>query len=161
VRLKCCIAVNLWRCNIIILDVEQKRTNLQALQWLMGSLYGPSQRGGRFPYIVSQFTFDGMTIGAWGKLLHSDYPGIPIRVGLASVTFLPKLIKFAMICGIGASLAALRRSNSGLINILADKDPADVIQNIETTYSSLVPHLPARSTFISCHSANGRRLLIG
>lgn len=86
--------------------------------------------------VVSQFAFDGGMIGKWARRLQSDYPGLPIRIGLAGVTSLPKLIKFAMMCGIGPSLAALRRSSVGLIDILSDKDPADLIQNIEAVYPS-------------------------
>jgi methylenetetrahydrofolate reductase (NADPH) len=86
--------------------------------------------------IVSQFAFDGEVISKWARRVQSDYPGLPIRIGVAGVTSLPKLIKFAIMCGIGPSLAALRRSSVGLINILSDKDPADLIQGIETAYPS-------------------------
>ena len=86
------------------------------------------------PVIVSQFAFDGEVIAKWAKRIQSDYPHLSIRVGIAGVTSLPKLIKFAIMCGIGPSLAALRRSSAGLINVLSDKDPADLIQNIEAAY---------------------------
>ncbi|OCP14937.1 methylenetetrahydrofolate reductase [Ensifer sp. LC163] len=86
------------------------------------------------PRIVSQFAFDGGMIGAWAKQLHRNYPEVPVHVGLAGVTSLTKLIRFAAMCGVGPSIAALRRSASGLLNIIADRNPGDVLEAIASTY---------------------------
>ncbi|MBB6469378.1 methylenetetrahydrofolate reductase (NADPH) [Aminobacter lissarensis] len=91
---------------------------------------------GLSPHIVSQFAFDGRSMANWAKELQAEHPDLPVRLGLAGVTSLPKLIKFAVMCGIGPSLAALRRSGAGLFNVLADKDPGDVIKGIEASYPS-------------------------
>lgn len=88
------------------------------------------------PRIVSQFAFDGAMMAAWTNDLHRAYPGIPVHLGVAGVTSLTKLIKFAMMCGVGPSLAALRRSGVGLFNVLADKDPGDLVEAIETGLAS-------------------------
>ena len=90
---------------------------------------------GLTPHVVSQFAFDGAAIGLWAKKLRSENPGIPLRLGLAGVTSLPKLVRFAAMCGIGPSLAVLMNSGRGLFNVLADKDPADVIEGIEMNYA--------------------------
>ncbi|MBA8907992.1 methylenetetrahydrofolate reductase [Aminobacter ciceronei] len=100
-----------------------------------------SSKVGLSVQVVSQFAFDGAQMGRWAQKLHSDYPGLPVRVGLAGVTSLPKLIKFAVMCGIGPSLAALKRSGTGLFNVLAEKDPGDVIEGIEATYPTPVAPL--------------------
>ncbi|WP_426437166.1 methylenetetrahydrofolate reductase [Bradyrhizobium genosp. P] len=89
---------------------------------------------GLSPHVVSQFAFDGAAIGLWAKKLQSENPDLPVRLGLAGVTSLPKLVRFAAMCGIGPSLAALKNSGKGLFNVLADKDPADVIEAIEMSY---------------------------
>ncbi|OMQ34443.1 methylenetetrahydrofolate reductase [Ensifer sp. 1H6] len=86
------------------------------------------------PRIVSQFAFDGGMIGAWAKQLHRDFPEVPVHVGLAGVTSLTKLIRFAAMCGVGPSIAALRRSASGLLNIVADRNPGDVLDAIASAY---------------------------
>src|SRR5258708_3624284 len=96
---------------------------------------------GLAPHIVSQFAFDGAAMGLWAKKLQLEYPDLPVRVGLAGVTSLPKLIKFAIMCGIGPSLAVLKNSHKGLFNVLADKDPADVIEGIETNYAAPIGQL--------------------
>jgi methylenetetrahydrofolate reductase (NADPH) len=86
------------------------------------------------PHIVSQFAFDGRVIGRWAKAFHSEFTDLPVFIGIAGVTSLPKLVKFGVKCGIGPSLAVLRRSAGNLLHVLADKDPADVIAGIEESY---------------------------
>ncbi len=93
------------------------------------------------PRVVSQFAFDGAMIGAWAKRLHDDFPEVPVHVGLAGVTSLTKLIRFAAMCGVGPSIAALRRSASGLLNIVADRNPADVIDAVSSAYPDPVTPL--------------------
>ncbi len=84
--------------------------------------------------VVSQFAFDGAAMGAWARRLHEQHPELPVHVGLAGVTSLAKLVKFAMMCGVGASVAALKRSASGIFNVIADRNPADVIEAIASSY---------------------------
>lgn len=84
--------------------------------------------------VVSQFAFDGDMIAAWASSLHTAHPGLPVHVGLAGVTSLTKLIRFAMMCGVGPSIAALRRSASGLFNIVADRNPAEILQTMAASY---------------------------
>lgn len=84
--------------------------------------------------VASQFAFDGRMIGAWAESLHREYPGLAVHVGLAGVTSLTKLIRFSMMCGVGPSIAALRRSASGLFNIIADRNPAEVLEAMAASY---------------------------
>ncbi|MBL0374563.1 methylenetetrahydrofolate reductase [Rhizobium sp. KVB221] len=95
--------------------------------------------------VASQFAFDGNMIAAWAKSLHDTYPGLPVHVGLAGVTSLTKLIKFSMMCGVGPSIAALRRSASGLFNIIADRNPAEVLDAMAASYP--VPVAPLNYHF--------------
>ncbi|CAN7695996.1 methylenetetrahydrofolate reductase [Rhizobium sp. LjRoot254] len=91
--------------------------------------------------VASQFAFDGNMIAAWAQSLHDAYPGLPVHVGLAGVTSLTKLIKFSMMCGVGPSIAALRRSASGLFNIIADRNPAEVLDAMWASYPAPVAPL--------------------
>ncbi|MBZ9727186.1 methylenetetrahydrofolate reductase [Mesorhizobium sp. CO1-1-11] len=93
------------------------------------------------PRLVSQFAFDGRMIADWAMDVQRAHPSLPIHLGLAGVTSLTKLLKFAMLCGVGPSLAALRRSGGGLFNVLADKNPGDLIEAIETRYPAGHPQL--------------------
>lgn len=91
------------------------------------------------PRLVSQFAFDGKTIAAWATAAQKAHPGLPVHLGLAGVTSITRLIKFGMICGIGPSLAMLRRSAAGLFNILAERDPGEVLDAIEAHYPADLP----------------------
>ncbi|RUX29694.1 methylenetetrahydrofolate reductase [Mesorhizobium sp. M7A.F.Ca.US.011.01.1.1] len=84
--------------------------------------------------VVSQFAFDGDMIGDWARNLHTLHSGLSVHVGLAGVTSLTKLIRFAMMCGVGPSLAALRRSASGLFNVIADRNPAEILETMAANY---------------------------
>lgn len=86
------------------------------------------------PRLVSQFAFDGKAISTWAADVGRTHPGLPVHVGLAGVTSITKLIRFGMICGVGPSLAVLRRSPAGMFNVLADKDPGEVLDTAESHY---------------------------
>lgn len=83
------------------------------------------------PQIVTQFAFDGAQMAAWAGRMNALHPGVPVRLGLAGVTSLPKLIKFAVMCGVGPSISVLKKNVGGLMNVLSDKDPSDVIAALD------------------------------
>ena len=39
-----------------------------------------------------------------------------------------------MMCGVGPSIAALRRSASGLYSIIADRNPAEILETMAANY---------------------------
>ena len=90
---------------------------------------------GRSPQVLSQFAFDSKQVVTWANLVASAHPGVPIRLGLAGVTSLPKLIKFAVICGIGPSISVLKKNSRGLMNMMGDRDPGSLISEIEMSYN--------------------------
>ncbi|WP_234893404.1 methylenetetrahydrofolate reductase [Sinorhizobium meliloti] len=91
--------------------------------------------------IVSQFAFDGRAIAAWARAQQGEHPAAAIHVGLAGVTSLTKLIRFAAMCGVGPSIAALRRSAGGLLNAMMDRNPADVLEAMTANYPEPVSPL--------------------
>ena len=58
-------------------------------------------------HIVSQFGFEPAALVAWDRELTSHGIGLPVHVGVAGPASLKALAKFAMMCGLGASLGAL------------------------------------------------------
>lgn len=90
---------------------------------------------GMSPEIISQFAFDGEAMAAWANEIAAEEPGLPIRLGLAGVTSLPKLIRFAIKCGVGPSIAVLKKNAGGFMKIMSDRDPGDIIEGIEASYS--------------------------
>jgi methylenetetrahydrofolate reductase (NADH) len=65
-------------------------------------------------HVVSQFGFDPAALVAWDQELTSHGIGLPVHVGVAGPASLKALAKFAMMCGLGASLGALLSSPTAL-----------------------------------------------
>jgi methylenetetrahydrofolate reductase (NADPH) len=91
---------------------------------------------GLAPEIVTQFAFDGAAMAAWAAGLRMNGIDAPIRFGVAGVTSLPKLIKFAMLCGVGASLKGLTRQGGSILKAMRDQDPGDVIAQLRAGVGS-------------------------
>jgi len=71
-------------------------------------------RTGTRMYIVTQFGFSPEAVCAWERHLGEHGIELPVHVGMAGPTALPKLIRYAMQCGIGASLSALMKNMSAM-----------------------------------------------
>ena len=76
-----------------------------------------AERTGTEVQVVTQFGFNPQAIFDWQRHGHELGISLPVRVGLAGPTPLPKLIHFAMQCGIGASLRTLMKSTSALTHL--------------------------------------------
>lgn len=87
---------------------------------------------GLSPALVTQFAFDGGVMTAWAGNVRRDGIDVPIRFGVAGVTSVAKLIKFAMFCGVGASLKGLTRQGGSILKAMREQDPGEVIEGLET-----------------------------
>ncbi len=74
-------------------------------------------RTGLKVHIVTQFGFNPEAICAWDRHLTQERIALPVHVGIAGPTPLPKLIKFAMHCGVGASMQSLMKNMSAMANL--------------------------------------------
>jgi methylenetetrahydrofolate reductase (NADH) len=66
-----------------------------------------ADRTGTAMHICTQFSFNPEAVDKWDRELTGHGIRLPVHIGIAGPTPLPKLIKFAVQCGIGASLGAL------------------------------------------------------
>jgi methylenetetrahydrofolate reductase (NADPH) len=76
-------------------------------------------------HIVSQFGFNPLAIREFGAALTRRAIDLPVHVGIAGPAPLTKLIKYAMACGIGASLGALMRNTTALSGMARMATSAD------------------------------------
>jgi methylenetetrahydrofolate reductase (NADPH) len=76
-----------------------------------------ADRSGLPMFIVTQFGFNGNALRDWEPELARLDVRLPILAGIAGPTPLAKLIKFAMRCGIGASLRTVMRNLSAVSGI--------------------------------------------
>jgi methylenetetrahydrofolate reductase (NADPH) len=73
-----------------------------------------AERSGVQMHIVTQFGFNANAVIDWGQQLPRHQIHLPVHVGIAGPAPLPKLIHFAMQCGIGVSLRTVMRNLSGV-----------------------------------------------
>jgi methylenetetrahydrofolate reductase (NADPH) len=76
-----------------------------------------SVRTGLKVHIVTQFGFNPEAICAWDERMSAAGISLPVHVGIAGPTPLPKLLKFAMQCGVGSALQSLMKSRNSLGNL--------------------------------------------
>ncbi len=68
-------------------------------------------------HIATQFGFDTRSLGIWERALAAHGIHLPIHAGVAGPTPLAKLLKYAVNCGVGASLKAVA-GNAGFLGKL-------------------------------------------
>lgn len=78
--------------------------------------------------LVSQFAFEAAPIARWLSALREEDILCPVRVGVAGPASIATLAKFAVRCGIGASLRALGRGHTAFARILVEAGPDRLIE---------------------------------
>jgi len=77
--------------------------------------------------IVTQFAFEPDPVIAWAERLRAKGVTLPIHIGVAGPAKLQTLIKFAMSCGVGASLRVLQRRAADLSNLILPFEPTEML----------------------------------
>jgi methylenetetrahydrofolate reductase (NADPH) len=86
-----------------------------------------ARRQGLDASLVTQFGFDAAPILRWIAALRAQDIVCPVQVGIAGPATVATLAKFAVRCGIGASLRALARGHTAFARILAEAGPDALI----------------------------------
>jgi methylenetetrahydrofolate reductase (NADPH) len=84
-------------------------------------------RGDLDLWIATQFCFEAAPIIAWVRAARARGVALPIQIGLAGPASVATLLKFAIRCGIGTSLGALRRRPDSITRLLGEADPGDLL----------------------------------
>lgn len=66
-----------------------------------------ADRTGAQLHIVTQFSFDADAVTGWARRLDEEGIRLPVHVGIMGPATLTTLIRYAKVCGVGASLQAL------------------------------------------------------
>ncbi|OJU37493.1 MAG: methylenetetrahydrofolate reductase [Rhizobiales bacterium 68-8] len=80
--------------------------------------------------LVSQFVFDAAPVVAFAEGLRRQGVAAPLRVGVAGPADRAKLIKYALRCGVGASLRVLRERSELARNVLAGETPDEILGTV-------------------------------
>ncbi len=77
--------------------------------------------------VITQFAFDADPIRRWIISLRAQRIVCPVRIGVAGPASIATLAKFAVRCGIGASLHALGRGHAAFARIQVEAGPDELI----------------------------------
>jgi methylenetetrahydrofolate reductase (NADPH) len=77
--------------------------------------------------IVTQFFFDAEPVVAWVERLREVGVTLPVHAGVTGPTGLQSLIRYALSCGVGPSIAVLRKRALDLSRLLLPYEPDDVL----------------------------------
>jgi methylenetetrahydrofolate reductase (NADPH) len=83
-------------------------------------------------YLVAQFAFEAAPIVALAQRLRAAGIDAPLRVGVAGPAKRTTLIKYALMCGVGPSLRALRERQDLAMNVLSGETPEALLRDIAT-----------------------------
>ena len=93
------------------------------------------RRAGLDIHIATQFCFEVPPIIEWLKAVRSSGIDVPVRVGVAGPASLTSLTRYALKCGVGASLRALTH-NPSFARLLTEKGPEPIIRELATQLSA-------------------------
>src|SRR4029079_8139665 len=89
--------------------------------------------------LVTQFGFDAGPILRWIASLRTKDILCPVRIGVAGPASVATLAKFAIRCGVGASLRALARGHTAFARILVEAGPDALINELVTNETTGAP----------------------
>ncbi len=98
-----------------------------------------AERSGLDVSLVTQFGFEAEPILRWIALHRGRGIACPVHVGIAGPARVATLAKFAVRCGIGASLRALARGHTAFARIMVEAGPDALIRELVAGESEAAP----------------------
>ena len=95
-----------------------------------------ARRTGAKVYIATQFTFSADPVVAWTTSQKADIGQLPVIVGLPGLATTKTLLKYAMDCGVGASLQAFSKRAASLTKLLTVSAPDDIVVGLANEKAS-------------------------
>lgn len=99
------------------------RAVMEAARWK----YAFSQTTDAKMAMATQFCFQARPVIDWVQRLSDEGIGLPVHIGIAGPAKLQTLIKFAIACGVGASLRVLQKRAMDVTKLLLPYTPEEVI----------------------------------
>jgi len=101
--------------------------------------------------VMTQFGFHPERIAAWTRQTQAAHPGLPVAVGLAGPANVTTLLKYAMRCGVAASLGMLGKQSGSVLRLISEAGPEPVVQALaaQALVAQAMHITPAR--FARCH----------
>jgi len=99
---------------------------LAALRWKQAF----SRRTDAEMALATQFCFEAKPVIAWVDRLQREGIDLPVHIGIAGPAKLQTMIKFAMTCGVGASLRVLQRRAADVAKLVLPFTPEEVLTEL-------------------------------
>ncbi|MBI6630481.1 methylenetetrahydrofolate reductase [Pontibaca salina] len=80
--------------------------------------------------IVTQFIFESEPLIAWAEALQEAGITLPVHVGIAGPARLQTLIRYAISCGVGASLKVLQKRAKDVTKLVLPYEPTEVVADL-------------------------------
>lgn len=100
---------------------------------------------GMAPLIISQFGFDAGVVLAWLDALRARGITAPVLVGVPGPASIARLLRYAAMCGVGASASMLARYGISIGRLLGTAGPEvfvdRLVNGLENTHGQVSPHL--------------------
>jgi len=103
-----------------------ERIVMAALRWKQAF----SQRTDAAMAITTQFCFESGPVIDWANRVKAAGVDLPIHIGVAGPAKLQTLIKFAISCGVGASVRVLQRRAMDVTRLLMPYEPTDFVADL-------------------------------
>jgi methylenetetrahydrofolate reductase (NADPH) len=102
------------------------RMVMEALRWKQAF----SERTDAKMAMATQFCFEAKPVIAWADRLASEGINLPIHIGVAGPAKLQTLLKFAIACGVGASLRVLQKRAKDVTKLLLPFEPDEFVAEL-------------------------------
>jgi methylenetetrahydrofolate reductase (NADPH) len=102
------------------------RNVTEALRWKQAF----SERTDAQMAIATQFCFEAKPVIEWVNRLTAEGINIPVHIGVAGPAKLQTLIKFAIACGVGASLRVLQKRAMDVTKLLLPYEPTEFVAEL-------------------------------
>lgn len=89
-----------------------------------------AEKAGLEVELISQFCFDSKPIIEFVRRLRAQGVTAPFRVGVAGPSSRATLVKYAIICGVGASLRALKERQNLAKNMMVGESPKKLLNEL-------------------------------
>jgi methylenetetrahydrofolate reductase (NADPH) len=77
--------------------------------------------------VLTQFSFRPDRIAAWTRQVQAAHANLPVAVGIAGPANVTTLLKYAMRCGVAASVGMLGKQSGSVLRLLSEAGPEPVV----------------------------------
>ncbi|MGF7160237.1 methylenetetrahydrofolate reductase (NADPH) [Rhodoligotrophos appendicifer] len=81
-------------------------------------------------YLATQFLFQAEPVAIWARSLRAAGITLPIRVGIPGPATVKTLVKYALMCGVGASARMIRKQALNVTKLLTVSTPDEMVAEL-------------------------------